>query len=473
VPLPVPEEPEPEFEDAIEPEEAVDMAPKDMPNPYARDAPKFDSSKPEELNRYIRRLEELFVKHGVENDREKVRFLGAYADARTEKEWEAMDSFAAGTFADHKKEIIDSYPEASNEARGSMKELRRIRDSYDDITCEDLARFQSYKRAFVTETKKLQAEPTLLSNHEAIDLFMKPLSSGFRKKIITKLDLMDSATGNAQAADNTRRPEDKFPLEKVIETATAIARGMQVSYGTSDSGSSSRDKDRREMRAYVKTEHDEIGNTLAQLQDQQKLTEKHFLTALEQMNKSLQQVVQTQNSQQAMPAYQTQAPVYQNQGFQPQMQPARQRGLYVPNGNNSACFYCGEEGHMKDDCPHRHEHVEKGWIIIDARGRPTQPDGRMIPFSGGPTAKIRVEALHGMAKPAKQVANNIQNLIGKPGVIQLSQSIGTSYVAPDQQDIEEELEKFDLNDLVQYVSTRSGQGPSNEGSLEKGFRGVQ
>ena len=43
---------------------------------------------------------------------------------------------------------------------------------------------------------------------------------------------------------------------------------------------------------------------------------------------------------------------------------------------------------MKDDCPHRHEHVEKGWIIIDARGRPTQPDGRMIPFSGGPTAKI-------------------------------------------------------------------------------------
>jgi hypothetical protein len=146
VPLPIPEEPEPEFEDAIEPEEVVDMAPKDMPNPYARDAPKFDSSKPKELNRYIRRLEELFVKHGVDNDREKVRFLGAYADARTEKEWEAMDSFTTGTFADHKKEIIDSYPEASNEARGSMKELRRIRDSYDDITCEDLARFQSYCR---------------------------------------------------------------------------------------------------------------------------------------------------------------------------------------------------------------------------------------------------------------------------------------------------------------------------------------
>ena len=59
VPLPIPKEPEPEFEDAIEPEEVVDMAPKDMPSPYARDAPKFDSSKPEELNHYIRRLEEV------------------------------------------------------------------------------------------------------------------------------------------------------------------------------------------------------------------------------------------------------------------------------------------------------------------------------------------------------------------------------------------------------------------------------
>ena len=43
---------------------------------------------------------------------------------------------------------------------------------------------------------------------------------------------------------------------------------------------------------------------------------------------------------------------------------------------------------MKDDCPHQAEHVEKGWIVIDGWGRPTQPDGKMIPFSGGPTAKL-------------------------------------------------------------------------------------
>jgi len=31
-------------------------------------------------------------------------------------------------------------------------------------------------------------------------------------------------------------PEDRFLLDKVIETATTIARGMQASYGASDSG---------------------------------------------------------------------------------------------------------------------------------------------------------------------------------------------------------------------------------------------
>jgi len=472
VPLPVPEEPDTDnFVDAVEPEDSVNMPSKDMPSPYARDAPKFSSEKPEELNRYIRRLEELFTKYAIEDDLEKIRYLGAYADARTEKEWEAMASFDEGVFANHKKEIVDSYPEASNEARGSMKELKRVRDSYSGITCQDLTRFQAYKRAFVAEAKRLQTEPALLSNHEAIEFFLKPLSSGFKKKIIDKLEIADLVT--PEAADKNRRPEDRFPLDKIIETATNIARGMQASYGASDSGSSNGESDKREMRAYVKAEHDEIGNTLAQLQDQQKLTEKHFLSALEQMNKSLQQVVQTQNSQQAMPVYQTPAPMYQNQGYQPQMQSARQRGLYVPNGNNSACFYCGEEGHMKDDCPHRAEHVEKGLIVIDNRGRHTLPDGKMIPFSGGATTKMRVEALHGIPRSNKSVANNVQSLIGKPGVIQLNQAIGTSYKVPDQQEIEEELEKFDLNDLVQYVSTRSGQVPSIEDAPEKGFNRVQ
>jgi len=227
------------------------------------------------------------------------------------------------------------------------------------------------------------------------------------------------------------------------------------------------------MRSYVKTEHDEsIGNTLAQLQDQQKISEKHLLSALEQLTKNIQQAVQSQNNQQAQPVYQAPAPMYQNQGYQPQMQVARTRGLFNPNASNSACFYCAEEGHMKDDCPHHAAHILKGWIILDHHNRPTLPDRKFIPLSGGTNPKMRIETLNGIPRSDKPVATNAQSLVGRLGVIQLAQSLGSYTVPTTQSEIEEALEKFDLNDLAQYISTRSGQGAAID-SNEEGFRKVQ
>ena len=66
------------------------------------------------------------AKYSIDDNKEKIKYLGAYADACTKKEWEAMSSYEVGVFEDHKKEIIDSYPEASNGAHGSIKELKRI-----------------------------------------------------------------------------------------------------------------------------------------------------------------------------------------------------------------------------------------------------------------------------------------------------------------------------------------------------------
>ena len=85
-----------------------------------------------------------------------------------------------------------------------------------------------------------------------------------------------------------------------------------------------------------------------------------------------------------------------------------------------------------------------------------------------------LKCLNGVLMPRSDKAgvSNVQSLIGKLGVIQLSQSIG-SYAIPDQQEIENELEKFNLNDLIQYVSTRSSQGLASSETLEKPFSRVQ
>ena len=207
------------------------MLSKEMPSPYAEDCPKFHYDKPEELNRFIQQLELLFEKFGVEVDTDKINYLCAYADARTEQEWEGMASHTAGNFANFKKEIIESYPEASNLVQGSLKELKRIMDNCSQITSGDLNQLQAYRRAFSAEAKKLQRDPPLLSNHEIVHCFLEPLTESFRTRILDKLDLVRMIKS---VPDSVRRPEDRFTLDEIMETAIAIARSLHTSYSSID-----------------------------------------------------------------------------------------------------------------------------------------------------------------------------------------------------------------------------------------------
>ncbi len=446
----------------IQEEDESDTMPSKMPNPFGKEAPKFNWDKPEELNRFIRRVKELFTTHEVNDDKEKIKHLCSYADSRTEREWFGMNSYAAGTFEDFVKEIIESYPEASNETRGSMKELKRIRDNYTGISPGDLSKLQAFKRSYIAEAKKLLQEPPLLSNHESVEYFMTPLTESFRKQIYNKLDIVDLL----KPSDKARRPEDRFALAKVVETAVSIAQGSQASYGSLDPTPLGSRSD-RDLRARVKLEDDLIGNIMANLQDQQKLSEKAVMGAIEQMNKNFQQVQQQlqQNNNRQVPVVQNfPSQSYQPQGPRPSMM---LRPSAKPHDN---CFYCGEEGHMRDECEHRHEHIRKGWVTLDAKGRTLLPDGRPIPFASNSTQRMRIESLNGAARVEKTSAGVSQNLVmGRPGILQLSHAVATP--APQHQgEIEDELEKYDLNDLYQFLATRSGRGTAVEDEFEEGFR---
>ncbi|KIM47368.1 hypothetical protein M413DRAFT_23577 [Hebeloma cylindrosporum] len=204
----------------------------------------------------------------------------------------------------------------------------------------------------------------------------------------------------------------------------------------------------------AKAEIEEIEMTLANLQDLHRLSEKRVTIALADMMKTINDSLIAKNNNQQHSSYAHNAQA---------VTPARQQNPYRTSASNSNCFYCLEEGHMKDVCPHRNKHAEKGWIVIDMQGRHTLPNGGRVSLGAGSTS-ARVEAMN-----AALVASTSQSIMGQPGILQLSQSTGRI----TQQDIEDELEKFDLDDLAQFLITCSGGGVSISDTPEKGFRRVQ
>jgi hypothetical protein len=74
-------ESEPELSNSQTSEDISTMVDKKaMVLPGSRDAPKFSSTRPKELRRFIRLIKDLWKEAGVTSDKEKKESLGKYAD---------------------------------------------------------------------------------------------------------------------------------------------------------------------------------------------------------------------------------------------------------------------------------------------------------------------------------------------------------------------------------------------------------
>ncbi|KAG7440499.1 uncharacterized protein BT62DRAFT_910430 [Guyanagaster necrorhizus] len=94
-----------------------------MPRPTSRDVPKFDSKEPENLRCFIGQMEDLFSDYGITEDEEMKKKLVWYTDACTEEEWQALDEYTSGSFAEFKEAILKNYPEAADAETGIWERL--------------------------------------------------------------------------------------------------------------------------------------------------------------------------------------------------------------------------------------------------------------------------------------------------------------------------------------------------------------
>jgi hypothetical protein len=167
------------------------MTEKKMVAPGSKDAPRFRSSKPEELRRFIRLMEDLWQTAGITDDETKISTIGKYADQDSEEEWEAFESFGEGhSWTDFKNELIANYPEAAAAERGTPARIRQICADTSKVRLGDMVALYKFRRSFMSEAKKLQKPPVTIftrvpTSHMLIPFSVLPSSSFLTSFIFT------------------------------------------------------------------------------------------------------------------------------------------------------------------------------------------------------------------------------------------------------------------------------------------------
>ena len=173
-------------------------------------------------------MEDLYTKHGITEDKKKITMLGKYTDAASKAEWQHLDSYEEEDWKKFRKELIESYVKACDIERGLLKALQKICQENRKITATDLSDLMALKRGFRVKVKKLQKEPTLLSNWEAVEMFLDCLNPDFCLLVTSHLDIVN------RVIPGGTRLEDKYKLDDMIDTVVTLGKGSRVTYKVLD-----------------------------------------------------------------------------------------------------------------------------------------------------------------------------------------------------------------------------------------------
>ena len=378
---------------------------KRMVNPTSRDAPRFKSSKPAELRRFIRLMEDLWKEAGITNDQERKKSIGKYADADCEEEWKALrSSDQSYTWEEFKEELLENYPEAAAAERGTPYKLRKICSETDKIDLGDMIAFYSFRRAFLAEAKKLKSPPAVMSNRELVELFFGCLSVPFASAVLQYLGNKSAAstttTSKGKGKARSRRPEDKYDLDDVCQAALAVTENSQM-FGLVHK------EDQRSTLLYTQpvSETKALAEKLQELEGEQAQEKDRLVSlgrtleakmgGLENLLKALMKSKpdETQN------VCKGNCRTGSGPDHKPSNNPAQKWG--AKSYENEKCFWCGLFGHFQADCEDLKTQIRLGNVKMNHEGKLRLKDGSFLPkFPVEVSMKERVEK-HYARKPSQ------------------------------------------------------------------------
>jgi hypothetical protein len=389
--------------------------------PGAKDAPKFKSTKPEELRRFIRLMEDLWKAAGITDDETKKSMIGKYADQDSEEEWAAFDSFEEGhSWEDFKDELIANYPEAAAAERGTPARIRQLCAETSKVRLGDMPALYRFRRAFLAEAKKLQRPPKAMANRELVELFIGCLSEALASAVLQFLGNRapsakpkekasekgkEKDTANLKESSAPRRPEDKYDLEDVCKAAIQVSENSQGMFNLLKKDSSSNSVEREVfMFNQPVSETKALTDKVEELEGVQALERDRLMS----MNKSIEsRFCGLEDMMKALLA-QNQTQVCKGDCKDSN---CKTHGTNLNSGHthkwtgklvdNEKCFWCGLLGHFQADCEDLKNQIRTGNIKQNPEGRLRLRDGAYIPtHPAGASQKERVER-HYARKPSQ------------------------------------------------------------------------
>lgn len=373
---------------------------KKMVAPGSKDAPRFRSTRPEELRRFIRLMEDLWEEAGITKDAIKKQTIGKYADQDSEEEWSAFETFGKGSWDEFKAELIENYPEAAAAERGTPARIKQICAETSKVRLGDMPALYAFRRAFMAEAKKLSRPPEAMANRELVELFIGCLSEALASAVLQYLGNKASSTKGGTVA---RRPEDKYDLEDICKAAIQVSENSQGMFNLMKKESSGERVVLYNQPVFEtkglseKVEELEGAQALGrdQLASMNKTIESRF-GGLEELIKTL--VAQSQiHVSQGMCKGDCKGGNCKTQDNHNHATPK----WGSKSMENEKCFWCAMLGHFQADCEDLKNQIRIGNVKVNPEGKLRLKDGSFIPnYPAGASLKERVER-HYARKPSQ------------------------------------------------------------------------
>jgi len=419
---------------------------KRMVAPGSRDAPRFKSSKPEELRRFIRLMEDLWKDFGVTGDLARKTMIGKYADPESEEEWQAFDTYADGSsWEEFKEELIENYPEAAAAERGTPARLRQLCSETihsGKLTLGDMVPFYTFRRSFMSEAKKLRKPPAAMANRELVELFIGCLSDTFASAVLQYLgnQAPDSKTTSSKGkgilgilGDGNvvpRRPEDKYDLEEVCKAALQVSENSQGMYNLINKS----EQRGVMMLSQPVSESKALNEKLNELEGEQALDKDRLVSlgktlesrmgGIEDLIKSLVKHSKETDGQNICKGDCKSGNCKVHDTASNSI-PQRWAGKSL---DNEKCFWCGLLGHFQADCEDLKSQIKLGNVKMNHEGKLRLKDGSFLPRNPVEASlKERVER-HYARKPSQYFYGEYDDNDPAPSAATsvLSQLLGSS-----------------------------------------------